>query len=280
MGRDEPKCGRRGRPSQRRSREGTGRVTARSPRGWDFGYEWTLPESGRDGGMGAMNADGVNTRARKKAAPRPEASAPAPQPTVRLSARIEEWRADRGFGFLRFEEHRVFLHRRDFAVFHRVPAVGDVVEFVLGQDQHGRFCARHAELANDGGRIRVDDLLGLAVLLIAPVAVLARLFQYGYWYLSLGGALLPSLLAYVLYAEDKGRSRAKTWRVSEKNLHWISLLGGWPGAYLAQRRFHHKTAKAGFQFTFWLTVVLHEFVAIDFLLEWRLTHALVALLER
>ena len=49
-----------------------------------------------------------------------------------------------------------------------------------------------------------------------------------------------------LAADDKGRSRAKTWRVSEKNLHWISMLGGWPGAYLAQRRYRHKTAKAGF----------------------------------
>ena len=86
--------------------------------------------------------------------------------------------------------------------------------------------------------------------------------------------------ALIADADDKGRSRAKTWRVSEKNLHWVSMLGGWPGAYLAQRRYRHKTAKVGFQFTFWATVVLHEYVAIDYILGWRLAHALLALIEK
>lgn len=227
-----------------------------------------------------MNANGARKWALQKPVLPPKPSVQPPPPAVRLTARIEEWRDDRGFGFLRFEEHRVFLHRREFAVFHRVPAVGDVVEFVLGQDQQGRICARQAELSNDGGRIRGEDWCALCLLLLAPAAVLVRLFQYGYWYIALGAALLPSLLAYLLYADDKGRARVRAWRVSEKNLHWISFLGGWPGAYLAQRRYRHKTAKFGFQFTFWMTVFLHEYVAIDFLLGWRLTNALRVLLSR
>ena len=227
-----------------------------------------------------MNAEGAMKLTLKKTV-RPSASpAPAPRPVVRLTARVEEWRADRGFGFLRFDEHRVFIHRRDFAMFHRVPAVGDAVEFVLGEDRQGRICARQAELSHDGGRIRGEHLVALAVLLSAPIAALFHFFGREYWYATLGVALLPSLLAYLLYADDKGRSRAKTWRVSEKNLHWVSMLGGWPGAYLAQRRYRHKTAKVGFQFTFWATVVLHEYVAIDYLLSWRLTHALLALIEK
>ncbi len=227
-----------------------------------------------------MNTDGAKRLTVKKAVRPPASLAPVSPPALRLTGRIEEWRADRGFGFLRFEEHRIFVHRRDFVMFHRVPAVGDAVEFVLGEDQQGRICARQAELAHDGGRIRRENLVVLAVLLIPPAVVLGRLFQYGYWYVTLGGALLPSLLAYVLYADDKGRSRAKAWRISERHLHWISLVGGWPGAYLAQRRYRHKTAKVGFQFTFWSTVVLHEFIAVDFLLDWRLTHAIRTLLGR
>lgn len=227
-----------------------------------------------------MNANRAGKWTLKKTVPPPEPSVPPSQPLVRLKAQIEEWRADRGFGFLRYEEFRVFLHRRDFTTFHRVPAVGDEVEFVLGEDRQGRTCARYAELANDGGHITSDNWVVLAVLLVAPMAVLARLFQYGYWYVWLGGAILPSLLAYLLYADDKGRSRAKAWRVSEKNLHWISFLGGWPGAYLAQRRYRHKTAKFGFQGVFWMTVILHQYVAIDYLLDWRLLHAIRALLER
>lgn len=222
-----------------------------------------------------MSADGAK-RLTLKRVDRPSVppASTLPSPAVRLTGRIEEWRVDRGFGFLRFEEHRIFIHRRDFAMFHRVPAVGDAVEFVLGEDQQGRICARYAELAHDGGRISAENLVLLGVLLVAPLTALFRFFGVEYWYVTLGLAFLPSLLAYLLYADDKGRSRAKAWRISEKNLHWISMLGGWPGAFLAQRRLRHKTAKVGFQGVFWMTVLLHEYVAIDYLLDWRLMHAL------
>ena len=149
-----------------------------------------------------MNAEGAKKLTLKKV-DRPSATPAAPPPSaVRLTGRVEEWRADRGFGFLRFEEHRIFVHRRDFAAFHRVPAVGDAVEFVLGADRQGRICALQAELAHDGGRIRRENLVVLSVLLIAPVAALLRFFGIEYWYATLGIALLPSLLAYLLYADD------------------------------------------------------------------------------
>ena len=35
----------------------------------------------------------------------------------------------------------------------------------------------------------------------------------------------------------------------------LALLGGWPGAWLAQRCFRHKTVKPAFRRIFWLTVV-------------------------
>ncbi|MNM87212.1 hypothetical protein D3C81_993870 [compost metagenome] len=37
----------------------------------------------------------------------------------------------------------------------------------------------------------------------------------------------------------------------------IALLGGWPGALLAQGLFHHKTSKRSFQRVFWATVVIN-----------------------
>ena len=227
-----------------------------------------------------MRADGAKRLMLKRVDRPAENPVSLPPPAVRLTGRVDEWRADRGFGFLRFEEHRVFVHRRDFAMFHRAPVVGDPVEFVLGEDQQGRICARQAELAHAGGRISVESLVILGVLLVAPLTALFRVFGHEYWYATLGVALVPSLFAYLLYADDKGRSRAKAWRVSEKNLHWISMLGGWPGAYLAQRRYRHKTAKFGFQVTFWMTVILHQYVAIDYLIRWRLLHAIRSLLER
>jgi uncharacterized membrane protein YsdA (DUF1294 family) len=38
-------------------------------------------------------------------------------------------------------------------------------------------------------------------------------------------------------------------------LHLLAVMGGWPGAFLAQRLFHHKTEKRAFQCVFLLTVL-------------------------
>ena len=46
--------------------------------------------------------------------------------------------------------------------------------------------------------------------------------------------------------------------------------GGWPGAFLAQRTFRHKISKTSYQAAFWFIVLSHEFVALDFLLDWKL----------
>lgn len=66
-----------------------------------------------------------------------------------------------------------------------------------------------------------------------------------------------SAMAFVLYGVDKRRATNKGPRISERTLHLLSLLGGWPGAHLAQRFFRHKTLKFRFRLIFWLTVAAH-----------------------
>lgn len=63
-----------------------------------------------------------------------------------------------------------------------------------------------------------------------------------------------SVLAYVTYAIDKQAAIKQRRRVSEKSLHLLGLLGGWPGGLLAQQWLRHKTRKTAFQVIFWLTV--------------------------
>ena len=53
-------------------------------------------------------------------------------------------------------------------------------------------------------------------------------------------------------------------------LHLLGLFGGWPGAYLGQRWFRHKSSKISFQVLFWLIVGLYQTVALDALLGWPL----------
>ncbi|WP_020655189.1 DUF1294 domain-containing protein [Massilia niastensis] len=95
-----------------------------------------------------------------------------------------------------------------------------------------------------------------------PLALFALLYAYASfaWDLPLlvGAAyLVTSLTCFVAYAIDKSAARAKTWRTPEITLLTLSLVGGWPGALLAQQWLRHKTSKQSFQWKFQLTVALN-----------------------
>jgi len=79
-----------------------------------------------------------------------------------------------------------------------------------------------------------------------------------------------SLLAFLAYAKDKAAAKKDDWRVPENTLHFLGLIGGWPGALAAQRIFRHKTRKFSFQFAFWFTAVLNCSALSWFVFEtWR-----------
>jgi uncharacterized membrane protein YsdA (DUF1294 family) len=63
-----------------------------------------------------------------------------------------------------------------------------------------------------------------------------------------------SALCFMLYAVDKGAARTGRERISESMLISLGLVGGWPGAIVAQQVFRHKTAKLTFRIRFWLSV--------------------------
>ena len=72
-----------------------------------------------------------------------------------------------------------------------------------------------------------------------------------------GVYLTASLAAVIAYAVDKSAAQTGAWRTSERTLHVLALIGGWPGALIAQQVFRHKSRKPSFQFTFWATVALN-----------------------
>jgi uncharacterized membrane protein YsdA (DUF1294 family) len=72
-----------------------------------------------------------------------------------------------------------------------------------------------------------------------------------------GVYLVMSLIAVVIYGIDKRRAERGGWRIPERTLHLLELLGGWPGALLAQRMFRHKRWKLSFMLVFWAIVALH-----------------------
>lgn len=79
------------------------------------------------------------------------------------------------------------------------------------------------------------------------------------WYAAgyFGLVAVTSLISIAAYGLDKRRAAVGGRRTPERTLHLLALLGGWPGAIYAQRRFRHKTRKVPFLIAFWVVVVLH-----------------------
>jgi uncharacterized membrane protein YsdA (DUF1294 family)/cold shock CspA family protein len=188
---------------------------------------------------------------------------------TKLTGKIIEWDALKGYGYVQGPQGRIFLHRRDFVERHKRPAIGDDVGFMLGQDSKGRPCATNASHLNDGGRITIAAWIIVVALLVLPSLSLLH------WAVDLRWAGLYllgwSLISFRCYAKDKRKAKEKGWRISESTLHLVALLGGWPGAFLAQQHFRHKVSKPGFQLTFWLIVLAYQFAALDSLQNWQLS---------
>ncbi len=207
-----------------------------------------------------------------------------------LTGRITEWNPERGYGYLQAEGRRVFLHVREFKERGGEPAVGDIVSFEMGQDRQGRPCAAQAAL-QDGGRQAAPRLfvrhgkttpaqfLILVFLLLPGWAVYRRLGSLGVWY-GAGWVLFISAVTYVIYADDKRRAKLGVRRESERSLHLWELLGGWPGAFFAQRRLRHKAMKGTYQFVFVFIIGLHQIVALDSLRNWEFLRGLPRVLGR
>ncbi|WP_338288067.1 DUF1294 domain-containing protein [Luteolibacter sp. LG18] len=196
------------------------------------------------------------------------------------TGKIAEWDRSKGYGYVKAGPKRYFLHRRDFAEHHKAPAVGDRIHFQAGADDKGRPCAVKAVHVNDGGRFGIGHSLLLGLLLALPFVAwccVHPLVQIG-----IGAAYgISSLAAWFAYVIDKQRARANGAsgtqhpRVPETSLHLIELLGGWPAAFIAQRKLRHKCAKARYQVVYWAIVGGHQLLALDFLCDWRLARMIL-----
>jgi uncharacterized membrane protein YsdA (DUF1294 family) len=83
----------------------------------------------------------------------------------------------------------------------------------------------------------------------------AATFAWGLTPLAGAAYLAMSLACFIAYAIDKSAARRGERRTPESTLLMLGLLGGWPGAVLAQQWLRHKTVKQPFRQMFWFTVV-------------------------
>lgn len=154
---------------------------------------------------------------------------------------------------------RVFAHIKSFTNRGRRPAVGNVVTYSMSTDGRGRPCAISATIAGlpktakpkQFGALSYVVAAGFLLVVAGTVLVSAIPMTVLLFY------LVVSTATFVAYAVDKSAAKKGGWRTSESTLHLFSLVGGWPGALIAQNGLRHKTRKQPFRTVFWATVVLN-----------------------
>ena len=188
---------------------------------------------------------------------------------MRLQGRIHDWNDARGFGFVTPSGggDKAFVHIKVWDKRHGRPQDGLLVTYKASRDAAGRLTATAVSTARSSARPRTSAsrrpagtgngrwhiTVGLFVLALLASAGIVGVLP---WPLAVWMGLL-SLLSLWRYASDKRAARAQRSRIPEADLHLLALLGGWPGALVAQGWFRHKTAKASFQALFWVTVVVN-----------------------
>ena len=175
----------------------------------------------------------------------------------RGKGQIATWLDDKGYGFIRpvGEGKELFLHVKEVATHQRRPRAGDWVTFDITGSETDKPAAVRASICG----FSWSFFTVLCVLLIPVLGV------YGYAVWQDWAPLYPALLVYVvmslitifIYHRDKAMAQTGGWRISERKLHVLEVLGGWPGALLAQIYFRHKLKKFSYQLVFWLIVVAH-----------------------
>lgn len=181
---------------------------------------------------------------------------------MRYQGKITSWKDEQGFGFITPNGggDRVFVHVKAFLDSRQRPGGNELVTYELTRDEKNRIQAKHVEFVKS--RIRAapsSRKSGWSLFLPAIFLVfLAGLTFRGK--LPLVILLLyffSSAIAYIAYALDKAAARRGNWRTEESTLHLLALIGGWPGALIAQQRLRHKSQKTSFQVVFWVTVTLN-----------------------
>ncbi len=181
---------------------------------------------------------------------------------MRKKGRIRSWNDQKGFGFIEPSEggKQVFIHITAFSNRNRQPENDEVVSYALSTDKQGRPCASNATLAGDRLPVRVKSShkavpVFCAILFLCAVGILVAKSKLPP--LILGLYLIASLITFLVYAVDKSAAKLGTWRTSEGTLQWLSLLGGWPGALIAQQILRHKSKKRSFRAVFRIMVFLN-----------------------
>ena len=85
--------------------------------------------------------------------------------------------------------------------------------------------------------------------------------EYGFIVLY---SLCVNVIAFILYGLDKKYAREGRWRIPEKTLLGIALIGGAAGAWIGMQTFRHKTKHMSFRMLVPLFAVVHMWMIVRY----------------
>ncbi len=199
---------------------------------------------------------------------------------MRRSGELVQWNDDRGFGFVRDNDgERYFVHISDIRRAETRPQPGHRLSFSPGLAADGRPVARSAVLLDVASLARpapisaprrpAPSMAGPLLRLLAAAAIVAlAAIAAPTWVLI--GYLVLGTVSMACYWADKDAAENGRWRIRERDLHRLDLLGGVAGGLVAQAVLRHKVRKPGFAAGSWLIVTLHLSALLVLLLgPWR-----------
>ena len=173
---------------------------------------------------------------------------------MRIQGIITSWHDEKGFGFITSKEHdKIFVHIKSFIDINKRPELNQKVIFTLDEDNRGRVNAVEVKI------IKMNSSIFLALMFFIFLGLWALIFNppiglFPYY-------AITSLITYFIYWWDKNKAKKGQWRTPENNLHFLALIGGWPGALIAQQTLRHKSSKKSFKIGLWLTIFIN-FIAL------------------
>lgn len=171
-----------------------------------------------------------------------------------IKGQVIEWNDSKGYGFISSVggELKVFFHISSVTNPGYRPKLQDSVTFEVTQDNKGRLNAENVTVQGVNG-FPFAVLFGFSFLVAATASVIV----FNGEKILIPLYILLSIFTYFMFAWDKQAALSGDWRTSEKTLHMLSLLGGWPGALLAQFQLRHKSRKQPFKFILWVAILLN-----------------------
>ena len=187
------------------------------------------------------------------------------------SSVVIEWNPENGSGYLVNGEDVFPVRISNFVRFPRLPKKGDRVLHNVSRGDELQPVVSDARLLRAGGAFHGLMMAWPCVMFVLPiVAFLVAPIPGSFWHM-VSWVFVLSTATYLLChcAEFLQEGIAGKLR-ADSTLHFLEVLGGWPGVILAQLQ-QGAVMSRRYQFFFWISVGIWQVLALEAIFEWSIS---------